>query len=78
MRKIFLMLDKINDVKDFVNISNKFTGDVYVQRNEYVVDAKSILGLYSLDLSKPICFISNDDIPENLYNELKKFSVEGD
>ena len=53
--KVFnLMLNSINDVKDFVNIVSKYDFDVDLTSGRYVVDAKSIMGIFSLDLSKPI------------------------
>lgn len=75
-KRMFLLVDKINDLKTLVELTNKLSCSVYAQRNEYIVDAKSLLGLMSLNLSKPICLISDEDIPEEIYNELKNFSVE--
>ena len=49
-----IMLSSINDVKDFVNIVSKYDFDVDLVSGRYVVDAKSIMGIFSLDLSKPI------------------------
>lgn len=77
MKKMFVLIDKVNDVKSFNEIVSKIPCNVYAQRNEYVVSAKSLMGLFSLDLSKPICVISDEEIPENIYNELKQFSVDG-
>ena len=54
MYKYFVLLDTINKVKEFVNLSQRIDSKVYLQHNEYVVDAKSIMGIFSLDLSKPI------------------------
>jgi hypothetical protein len=75
-KKMFLMITQINDLKNFVEITNKISCNVYAQRNEFIVDAKSLLGILSLDLTKPLCLISDEEIPENIYNELKVFSVE--
>lgn len=47
-------LCSIKSVKDFVNVTNVFTGDVILKSDRYVVDGKSIMGIFSLDLSKPI------------------------
>ena len=47
-------LATIGNVKDFVNVTNAFTGDVTLKSQKYVVDGKSIMGIFSLDLSKPI------------------------
>lgn len=53
--KVFnISLKSINDVKDFVNSVNKYDFDVDLTSGRYVVDAKSIMGIFSLDLSKPI------------------------
>lgn len=54
MKNFNMMLSSINDVKNFVNIVSKYEFDVYLKSGKYVVDAKSILGVFSLDLSKPI------------------------
>lgn len=54
MRSFNIMLRSINDVKDFVNTVNKYDFDVDLTSGRYVVDAKSIMGIFSLDLSKPI------------------------
>ena len=50
--KIFL--GSIADVKDFVNLVIRYSSEVDLISDRYVVDAKSILGVFSLDLSKPI------------------------
>ena len=48
------MLKTINDVKAFVNSVAKYDFDVDLLSGRYAVDAKSIMGIFSLDLSKPI------------------------
>lgn len=54
MTSIYLKLDSINKVKDFVNIINLYSGDFDLASDRYVVDAKSIMGIFSLDLAKTI------------------------
>lgn len=54
MKKFNMLLSSINDVKDFVNIVSKYDFDVDLTSGRYTVDAKSIMGIFSLDLSKPI------------------------
>ena len=62
MKTLEVTLGSINDVKDFVNAVTKFEYDVDLTSGRYVVDAKSIMGIFSLDLSKPIKVeIHNDD-----------------
>ena len=54
MTNVTITLSSINDVKNFVNIVNRYSFDVELICGKYVVDAKSIMGIFSLDLSKPI------------------------
>ncbi|MBR0360291.1 MAG: HPr family phosphocarrier protein [Clostridia bacterium] len=49
-----MKLSSINDVKDFVNTVSRYDFDVDLISGRYIVDAKSIMGIFSLDLSKPI------------------------
>ena len=71
-----LLLSSINDVKDFVNIVSRYDFDVDLTSGRYVVDAKSIMGIFSLDLSKPIKVeVQSDDCDEFL-EALKRFIVD--
>ena len=54
MKSVVIKLDTINDVKNFVNTVSKYDFDVDLVSGRYAVDAKSIMGIFSLDLSKPI------------------------
>jgi len=75
MKTMNILLKSINDVKDFVNIVSKYSYDVDLTSGRYVVDAKSIMGIFSLDLSKPIKVdIHTDDCPEFL-EALKPFEA---
>lgn len=47
-------LTNIDTVKSFVNITTKFDTDIDLAEGRFVVDAKSILGIFSIDLSQPI------------------------
>ena len=49
-----VMLNSIDKVKEFVNKTSRVDGDVLLQSGRYIIDAKSIMGIFSLDLSKPI------------------------
>jgi len=69
------MLRSITDVKDFVNIVNKYEFDVDLSSGRYVVDAKSIMGIFSLDLSKPIKLEAHTDDGEDFIKEIEKFIV---
>lgn len=63
----------INGVQEFVNIVGKYQYDVDLISGRYVVNAKSIMGIYSLDLSKPIEVNALTDNADDLKAELKDF-----
>jgi len=73
MKSCEIMLTSINDVKTFVNIVNNYEFDVDLVSGRYVVDAKSIMGIFSLDLSKPIVVEVRNDDCDKFMNELKQF-----
>ena len=54
MKTVQISLNSIDKVKSFVNDITKFDHDFDLVSGRYVIDAKSIMGLFSLDLSKPI------------------------
>ncbi len=71
-----IMLKSINDVKDFVNIVNRYDFDVDLTSGRYIVDAKSIMGIFSLDLSKPIKVEAHADGVEDFMKDVKPFIVD--
>ncbi|RHP33258.1 HPr family phosphocarrier protein [Lachnotalea sp. AF33-28] len=54
MKTVQISLNSIDKVKSFVNDLTKFDCDFDLVSGRYVIDAKSIMGIFSLDLSKPI------------------------
>lgn len=54
MKTVMISLNSIDKVKAFVNDITKFEVDFDLVSGRYVIDAKSIMGIFSLDLSKPI------------------------
>ena len=54
MKTVEISLNSIEKVKTFVNLINRFDYDSDLVSGRYVIDAKSIMGIFSLDLSKPI------------------------
>lgn len=54
MKTVQISLNSINKVKSFVNEITKFDNDFDLVSGRYIIDAKSIMGIFSLDLSKPI------------------------
>ena len=73
MKSFNISLKSITDVKDFVNIVNKYDFDIDLTSGRYVVDAKSIMGIFSLDLSKPIKVDIHSEDCEKFFDELKVF-----
>lgn len=76
MKTFNIMLKSINDVKDFVNLVNKYDFDVDLTSGRYIVDAKSIMGIFSLDLSKPIKVETHAENADVFLAEVKSFIVE--
>ncbi len=54
MKTVQISLNSIDKVKSFVNAISQFEYDFDLISGRYVIDAKSIMGIFSLDLSKPI------------------------
>ena len=71
--KVNILVDSVNKVKGFVNIMYKSQHDVDLKSGNYVVDAKSIMGVFSLDVSHPVelTIHGNDANTENILDELK-------
>lgn len=76
MKTCNIMLNTINDVKKFVNIVSKYDFDVDLISGRYAIDAKSIMGIFSLDLSKPIKLNVHSDSCDAFIEEIKSFIVE--
>lgn len=76
MKTLHIMLSSINDVKNFVNIVNKYDYEIDLTSGRYVVDAKSIMGIFSLDLTKPIKMEIHTEDADNIVNELKPYVTE--
>ena len=77
MKSVKISLNSIDKVKAFVNEVTKFDSDFDLVSGRYVIDAKPIMGIFSLDLSKPIDLnIHNDAQADTIVNALKPFIVE--
>ena len=64
MKQIQVMLTSIEEVKNFVSLTNKYPFPIQMTTEKYKIDAKSIMGVFSLDLSKPINNVGESDAPE--------------
>ena len=77
MRTCNIMLNTINDVKAFVYTVSKYDFDVDLISGRYAIDAKSIMGIFSLDLSKPIRLEAHSEDHETFFDEIKPFIIDG-
>ncbi len=76
MKEFNIVLNSVDTVKDFVNIVAKYNFDVDLTSGRYVVDAKSIMGIFSLNLSKPIKVEVHSDDCAKFVDEVARFIVE--
>ena len=75
MKSVQIKLTSIQDVRDFVNIVTSQTIDIDLSSGRYVVDAKSIMGIFSLDLLQPITLTAYADDCDDLMEKIKRFIV---
>ena len=76
MKTLHISLNSIDKVKAFVNDITKFDSDFDLVSGRYVIDAKSIMGIFSLDLSKPIDLnIHSEDDVNAILDVLKPYLV---
>lgn len=76
MRTVKVSINSIDKVKAFVNIVNSFDSDFDLVSGRFVIDAKSIMGIFSLDLSKPITLNIYNDDDSIIMENLKPFIIE--
>ena len=75
MKNAFIMLDSISDVKEFVTTVSKYDFDIDLESGRYAIDAKSIMGIFSLDLSKKIKLVVHSDDCDAFMADIAKFVV---
>ena len=68
-------LKAIDDVKEFVNTIMRFEFDIDLVSGRYAIDAKSIMGIFSLDLSQPIELRAYTDDAEKLFEAIDRVIV---
>ena len=77
MKTIKITLNSIDKVKSFVNEITKYDYDFDLVSGRYVIDAKSIMGIFSLDLSKPIDLnIHAEDNLDEIIETLKPYQCD--
>ena len=78
MNNVMVRLSSIQDVRSFVDIVTKYNMDIDLSSGRYVVDAKSIMGIFSLDLLNPNKLSAQSDKEEDvkaLMQDLKAYIV---
>jgi phosphotransferase system HPr-like phosphotransfer protein len=75
MVSVNIILNTINDVKNFVNTVSKYDFEVDLTSGRYVIDAKSIMGIFSLDLSKSIKLDAECKEDSKFLEEIKPFII---
>ena len=75
MKTVEIRLSTIADVRDFVNIVSATDIDVDLSSGRYIVDGKSIMGIFSLDLLSPIKLTAYAENPVELFAALDKFII---
>lgn len=78
MKTVKISLNSIDKVKTFVNVINRFDAEFDLVSGRYVIDAKSIMGIFSLDLLNPIKLSAQSDKEEDvkaLMQDLKAYIV---
>ena len=75
MKELKIKINRIEDIKCFVNIVSKYNFDIDILSGRYLVDAKSIMGLFSIDLSNGVQMNIHSDDCETLLTEIKDFIV---
>lgn len=76
MKTVQISLNSIDKVKSFVNAITQFDYDFDLISGRYVIDAKSIMGIFSLDLSKPIDLnIHAEDDVDAVLDALKPYTI---
>lgn len=78
MKTVKISLNSIDKVKSFVNDITRFDYDFDLVSGRYVIDAKSIMGIFSLDLSKPIDLnVHVEDNSDEIMKALAPYIIEG-
>ena len=76
MKTVKVRLSSIEAVRDFVEAVRKYEAEIDLASGRYVVDAKSIMGIFSLDLMNPITMTVHKENCEDILDDLKAYIVD--
>ncbi len=69
---------KYEDLKEFIKITTSFESNIDMIKDHYVIDARSIMGIMSLDFTQPTMVVihsSNEDEIVRFYDAMKRFAI---
>ncbi len=75
MKEMQVILSNVQDVRDFVNTVVLLDYEVDLAQGRYLIDAKSIMGIFSLDLLSPITVIAHTEYADDFFAKLEKFKA---
>ena len=75
MKELKIKLTNVQDIRTFVNEVILVDYDVDLIQGRYVIDAKSIMGIFSLDLLSPINLVAHTENADKLFANIAKFAV---
>lgn len=73
MLKTTLLLNTIDNVRDFVEIANSKEYEITLKSGDIIVNAKSIISVFSLDLTKPVEMVANCTAAFDLFRQIEKY-----
>lgn len=76
MQEIVVKLNSVTDVNGFVDLASMCPGSVTVFSGRYIIDGKSLMGIYSIDLSNKIKVEFDGEIPQAVKEGIKQYIVE--
>ncbi|MBO5020367.1 MAG: HPr family phosphocarrier protein [Clostridia bacterium] len=71
-----ILLESFEAVKKFVDIAASKDYDIELMSGKYIVNAKSIMGVFSLDLTKPLIVVAHTETPAEFARQIETFSKE--
>ena len=76
MTERMVQLSSIQQIKDFVNLVTRYPNDFDLVSGRYTIDAKSIMGIFSLDLTHPLRLCIYGEVSEELLEALAPYLAE--
>lgn len=75
MKRTSIILKNISDIRKFVNEVTMIDYEVDLEQGRYIVDAKSIMGIFALDTLSPITLVAHTDNADAFFAEIDEFIV---